>query len=417
MRGLFFAILLWSLLPVSIGYALPKHALKEKKRCYECHYNRKGGGPLNQRGAYYSRNRTLEGYGRAVTKLAKRPAEPPPKAIIVTEPAAPEEITVTAPPPPSPSFRGAEMLWDKTSLSANILLSFIGSENKKGPNDFHLMRAEPLVTTQVTRNFLTVFGYNFAMPLLTAYGQYQKGDTYVQLGSFYVPFGLDTLDHNNLVSTLLKEHYDLTLDTRDVGIEIGFEKDWFLRGAVFNGGREPRERPTLLPTFDRNLGFVVNGGFKGIAFEIPFLLGASALYERRVPPGAVMRGRPPKPAGTDRKTTSILNLYGQLNYHDFSLLGEFGYGRNTPFDGDDSFGFYLRPALNLTDKWDVAFRYGLFAQDRKFLRDSFMRYVVSTEYHFSKYASVEPMIRINQESGTVTEVDDNEFIILANMKF
>jgi hypothetical protein len=43
------------------------------------------------------------------------------------------------------------------------------------------MKAEPLVTTQVTENFLTVFGYNLATPVLTAYGQYNKDPFYIQL--------------------------------------------------------------------------------------------------------------------------------------------------------------------------------------------------------------------------------------------
>ena len=184
-----------------------------------------------------------------------------------------------------------------------------------------------------------------------------------------------------------------------------------------NGARQPRERPTLQPSFDHNLGSVVNGGYEGIALQVPFLLGASVLYERRIPPGDVMRGRPPRPSNTSRENTAILNLYGQLAYEAFSLLGEFAYGKNTPHIGDRSFGFYLRPSYNIFNDWSVAFRAELFALDRLFLRDNRTRYVFSTEYHFSKYASIEPMVRINQEHGTVRKVNDNEAIVLMNMNF
>ncbi|MCH7911164.1 MAG: hypothetical protein IIB38_16315 [Candidatus Hydrogenedentes bacterium] len=191
----------------------------------------------------------------------------------------------------------------------------------------------------------------------------------------------------------------MTLDTRDIGVEVGYMKDFFLKAAITNGARAPRVRPTLLPTFDRNLGFVVNGGYQGVALAVPFLLGASYLYERRVPPGAVVKGVPPAPVATGRQPTWLVNLYGQFNVGDFSMLGEFAYGRHTPFVDDNSFGFYIRSAYNILDHWSISGRVGLFARDRNFLSDNLTRYVISSEYHFSKYASIEPMIRLNREQG------------------
>ncbi len=413
MRYFFLLLIFASLLP-SQGYSLPRYSLEEKIRCYECHFNKKGGGPLSDRGRFYSQNRTLKGFGEGVTKIvevAKREKKAPPK--VIPTPAPPVELK----PEVMVATKKEASLFERTGLSANMILSFIVNEDKRGPNDFFLMKAEPLVTTQVTDSFHTVFGYNFAAPVLTAYGQFKSENAYIQLGSFHLPFGLDTLDHNNVVSTLVKENYDLTLDTRDIGVEMGYERDWFLRAAVVNGGREPRERPTLLPTFDRNLGYVINGGYQGIFFEVPFLLGTSVLYERRVPPGNVVRGKPPTPGARDPKGTAILNLYGQLSAGGFSLLGEFAYGRHTPFFGDRSFGFYLRPSYNLTDTWSLAFRGELFARDRLFLKDSWLRFVISSEYFFSKYASIEPMLRLNYESGVVKDVDDHELITLVHMKF
>jgi len=430
------------------AFSLPKYSLKVKKRCYECHYNRKGGGPLNSRGKYFSRHRSLTGYRikvakkttrkkpRRVVRKKKRAKKPRKKVVVarktkkkapkvtkvaVVKPKITPEITKETPVfevrRTAPRQKEVDLL-AKTDLSANILLSFLVNENKVGPNDFHLMRAEPLVTTRVTDNFHTVFGYNFAMPLLTAYGQYQVENHYIQLGSFHVPFGLDSRDHNNIVSTLIKEQYDMTLDTRDIGVEVGYMKDFFFKAAITNGARAPRVRPTLLPTFDRNLGFVVNGGYQGVALAVPFLLGASYLYERRIPPGAVVKGVPPVvPVAAGRQPTWLVNLYGQFNVGDFSMLGEFAYGRHTPFVDDNSFGFYIRSAYNILDHWSISGRVELFARDRKFLSDNLTRYVISSEYHFSKYASIEPMIRINREHGVLQSLNDDEFFILAHMKF
>lgn len=411
-------------------YALPKYSLQEKKRCHECHYNKKGGGPLNGKGKFYSQNRTLTGYLATVAKVS---AEKKKEGIKPVTKKAREEVKVEekkkpieeemAPSPErfAPSKvvieRKEATLLDRTHLSASLLLSYLLSEDSSGPNSFYFMRAEPMVTTQVTKSFQTVFGYNFAAPLLTAYGQFNIEDFYIQIGSFHLPFGIDTFDYNNITSTLVKEHYDLTLDTRDIGFEMGYEKDWFLRGAVINGAREPRERPTLLPSFDRHLGYVINGGYQGIAFQVPFLLGASVLYENRVPPGDVVRGRPPRPLTTVRKRTAILNVYGELDYGGFSLLGESTYGLQTPHAGDRSFGFYLRPSYNVRDDWNVAVRGEIFARDRLFLSDSFWRLVFSSEYHFSKYASIEPILRLNYEAGVVKDVHDHEFITLVHMQF
>lgn len=399
---------------VTEAFALPKFSLEQKKRCNYCHFNKKGGGPLNERGNFYGLHRNFEGYREVITKVIpeeeKAPAKPP---VVVVE-----EIKI-----PTPVISKVEekkkalSLFERTKLSANMLLAFILNGNKSGPNNFFLMRAEPQVTTRVTPHFLTVFGYNFATPVLTAYGQYEWQDWYLQMGSFHIPFGLDDRDYNNVVSTLIKEHYDLALDTRDIGMEVGYAQDWFFRVALTNGAREPRERPTIRPSFDRNLGFVVNTGYEGIAFQIPFLLGVSLLYERRVPPGVARRGEPPRGTGEDTFATAILNFYGELSWNAFTLLGEMAYGRHTPFPGDRSLGFYVRPSLRINDHWDVAARFELFANDRLFLGDSRARYVVSSEYHFSKYASVEPMVRWNHEWGAVQGVDDNEAMILMHARF
>lgn len=428
----FSILVLWIIFVWPNGaYSLPRYSLEEKIRCYECHYNKKGGGPLNNRGSYYNQNRTLKGYRTSISEIAKRIAKPSvtisKKGLIAKKEKEkpikkeveqkPSEVVEIIPEPTTRVMTTQPTLLDRTHLSADMILSFLINEDKTGPNDFYFMKAEPLVTTQVSESFLTVFGYNFAAPLLTAYGQFSSESAYIQFGSFHVPFGIDTLDYNNVTSTLVKEHYDLTLDTRDVGVEMGYEQDWFLRGAIVNGAREPRARPTLLPSFDRNLGYVINGGYQGIALQVPFLLGASVLYERRVPPGDVHRGNPPRPSMNDSKATAILNLYGQLSYETFSLLGEFAYGRHTPHAGDRSFGFYLRPSYNIYDDWGVAFRGELFARDRLFLKDSWIRFVLSSEYHFSIYASIEPQLRLNYESGNVKEVHDNEIITLVHMKF
>ena len=410
----------------SFLFALPKYSLSEKKRCYECHYNKKGGGPLNEKGKYYSRYRSLKGPEEEKVKVAKvvTPPPAPPKIMVSKKEKEKEKEKAKIVPVEKHEETTAKViaqkeeayLFENTRLSANILFSYLSSDQNSGPNNFFLMKAEPLITTEVTNNFHTVFGYNFAAPLLTAYGQFNLENYYVQLGSFHLPFGLDSLDHNNVVSTLIKENYDVTLDTRDIGVEAGYEKDFFLRGAILNGAREPRQRPTLLASFDRNPGFVVNGGYEGIALKVPFLLGSSYLYERRIPPGKVLRGRPPMSTETISNTW-ILNLYGQLAYEAFALLGEFAYGRNTPFVGDRSFGFYLRPSYNILKNWSIATRGELFARDRHFLQDSWLRLVLSSEYYFSKYASIEPMFRLNYESGNVPNVRDNEFILLVSMNF
>ena len=389
------------------SYALPKYSLQERKRCYECHFNQKGGGPLNEKGRYFDHYRTLRGF---VESVSKTPEKSP---IWVAKKEKKEETTTKESVPKEKETS----LLDKTELSAVLRLAHIVNENRKGPNNFYFMQAEPLVTTQVSKDFLTVFGYNFAAPLLTAYGQFHWQHSYLQLGSFHLPFGIDTYDYNNTVATLIKERYDLTLDTRDIGVEMGYESDWFIRAAIVNGAREPRERPTLLPSFDRNLGYVLNMGYEGIAFKVPFLFGTSVLYERRIPPGDIVRGKPPHSISFDKKGVGLLNLYGQLQAGAFSLLGEFTYGRHSPLPGDRSFGFYLRPSYNILDNLIVAFRGELFSRDRKYLRDNWSRYVFSAEYNFSKYASIEPMLRINNESGVVPEIRDNEFITLVHMRF
>ncbi|HBQ21210.1 MAG: hypothetical protein A2Z91_00325 [Deltaproteobacteria bacterium GWA2_38_16] len=413
-------VVLAFLLQTTFLFALPKYSLQEKKRCYSCHFNKNGGGPLNKEGKYYSEHRSFEPLSEKVVKkviVAKK--EQPQKE--KTKKEAVEkvipEVEIIEEKPSVVAVREVTLL-DKTNLSADISMAFMVSESKTDPQNFYLMKAEPLVTTQVAKNFLTVFGYNFAAPILTAYGQYSFGKSYVQLGSFHIPFGLDVLDYNNVISTYIKENYDLALDTRDVGVEIGSREDFYGRVVIANGARDPRDRSALIrPSFDRDLGYLIDGGYQGIFYTVPFLLGASYLVEKRIPPGLPVRGIPSNPTSGLRAVTQLFGLYGQLNYKKFGMLGEFAFGRHTPVRGDRSYGFYLKPFYNIQNNWNAALRAELFARDRQFLGDSLMRYVLSTEYQFSKYVSIEPMYRINLELGNLAHVKNNDAIVLLAMKF
>src|SRR3989338_6013758 len=421
-------LVLFFLFITSSVFALPKYSLKEKKRCYVCHFNKNGGGPLNKEGKYYSQHRNFEGYKATLAKVIRPgPIEKTlPKVIVAkketpkkpeTPKKVPEVIEEKVEARPPVEIKKEETLLDRTSLSADLLSSFLGSEKSNDPQGFYLMKAEPSVTTQITENFLTVFGYNFSAPLLTAYGQYSWDKFYVELGSFHVPMGLDLLDYNNVVATLIKENYDLALDTRDVGFEVGVRQDFYARVAIVNGARQPRQRPTLRPPFDRDLGYVLDGGYNGLFFALPFQLGTSLLVERRIPPGLPVRGIPSDPVTGARTLTWILDMYGQFTYHNFNMMGEFTFGHDTPVAGDRSYGFYLRPSYSISDRWSVSVRGELFSQDRHFLSDNRARLVLSSEYQFSKYVSLEPLLRWNEESGTVASENNNDAIVLLSMKF
>lgn len=407
--------------------ALPKFSLKEKVRCYECHYNRNGGGPLNLKGKYFSQQGSLEGYEAGAKTMVAVAKPKAPVAVSkaskkVSEKEVPPSIRKGLPPEEEVSTvlskaRTEENLLSRTSLGAEIVLSYLSSERGGDPQNFYLMRAEPLVTTRVTDHFLTVFGYNFAVPVLTAYGLVNANDYYLQLGSFHIPFGIDYLDYNNVAATLIKENFDLALDTRDVGLEFGYKKDFYARFAFMNGARDPRERPTLRPSFDRDIGFVADVGYEGLFVEVPFMLGSSLLTERRIPPGLPKRGIVSNPTTGEKAMTLVWESYGQFTYKRFGMLGEFAFTRNTPIKNDQAFGFYLKPYLDIKDHWDLAFRAELFGRDRKFLGDSHLRLVLSSQYRFSKYLSIEPMYRFNLELGNVQRVRNNDAILLLSMKF
>src|SRR3989338_6998122 len=425
---LFFSVAYVSFSLVSVAWALPKFSLQEKKRCYECHYNRNGGGPLNQKGKYFSRNGSLKNYAEDVQKYAQakpviRVAEK--KPVLLHKPKVKKEKVKAPPEEEKPVVVSTveqtfpeETLLSQTSVSGDLVLSYLYSEKRNDPQNFYLVRAEPLITTQVTENFLTVFGYNFAVPVLTAYGQVSRDALYAQLGSFHLPFGIDFLDYNNTAATLIKEHYDLALDTRDVGVEVGYKKDFYARMSLTNGARQPRKRPDPEPEFARDIAVILDAGYQGLFFEVPFLLGMSFLTERRMPPGLPQRGVISDPTTAKRSRTSILEWYGQLNYKKFGMLGEFAFGWNTPVRGDESFGFYVKPYYAFRPNWDFAFRAELFGQERLLLGESRFRMVLSSKYQFSKYVSLEPMYRFNLEFGNhIVDERNNDAMLLLSMKF
>src|SRR3989338_4769088 len=79
-------LVLFFLFITSSVFALPKYSLKEKKRCYVCHFNKNGGGPLNKEGKYYSQHRSFEGYKATLAKVIQpKPVEKASPKIIVAK--------------------------------------------------------------------------------------------------------------------------------------------------------------------------------------------------------------------------------------------------------------------------------------------------------------------------------------------
>ena len=119
-------LVLFLFFEVSSVFALPKYSLKEKKRCYVCHFNKNGGGPLNKEGKYYSQHRSFEGYK---AMLAKEKA--PPKVIVAkkseTSKKVPEVTQERGGVKPPVEVKKEETLLDRTSLSADLLSSFLVS--------------------------------------------------------------------------------------------------------------------------------------------------------------------------------------------------------------------------------------------------------------------------------------------------
>src|SRR3989338_301990 len=128
-------------------HALPKFSLKEKKRCYVCHFNKNGGGPLNKEGKYYSQYRSFEGYKATLAKVVQpKPIEKTPPKIIVAKKETSKKIEPKKVPEvlveekeekvskrPEPETKKEESLLDRTSLSADLLSSFLWSEKKSDP--------------------------------------------------------------------------------------------------------------------------------------------------------------------------------------------------------------------------------------------------------------------------------------------
>ncbi|MFC2075317.1 hypothetical protein ACFLRA_03495 [Bdellovibrionota bacterium] len=434
------------ILPPGVVHALPAYSLRERIRCGQCHVNKAGGGPRNPRGVFFSKNNTLKGFKepgvitkppvvvaagprriKKITKPAKivvarakvpkkvtpPPAKPPkkPPVVIAKKPPAPPPVQVTKLEPTTP--------WtDRVQWGGDIRMWFNGSRADGAPKKFGLDQVEPSVSIDVNPAINVVFAYNFANPLLTAYGQYlfpHVEDAYLKVGSFHAPIGLPYVDH----TALLKDRYDIGVDTRDVGIEVGYSKDLNVQLAFVNGGREPNRFG--LPPFlvaDEDYGAIGNISYRSLFGEIPFLIGSSVVFERRVPPGIYPPGEIPivRIPGTNppygesslenediRANTFIWDFYFHAQIQQIDLLGEIAFGQNTPYvildDPKDSMAFFGEIRYRLNDKWRFAFRYDHFIEDRQFLGTFVQRFVPSVRWQFAEYASVGLLYRNTSLKG------------------
>ncbi len=290
------------------GEGVPLYAARTGLMCQSCHFDPNGGGPRNEFGFAFAKNRhRLEGEDSTSAwhdlNLTNRVGENFPLYVGVNQ---------------------RFMLFANTTVHSDSLdrAGFYSMENA-----FHLtFQPHSRLTLVYTRDGFDAgsstkdaFGLIGGLPL----------DGYLKAGRFRTPFGLRLDDHtvatrNSFLDVFVPSapfNYDDSLITSflpydprqpDMGLEIGGDRGGFFGRASFTDG------PAAEPLFGPSL--YANAKTLKLGYNATYYQSAVSFYDdyRRLTEAFVLP--------TDRKRTTRWGYYGLTHYGPFAALGEIAAG-------------------------------------------------------------------------------------------
>jgi len=321
------------------GHSLPLYAARTGLMCQNCHFDPNGGGPRNDFGFAYARNRHA---------LTPEDSTSQWHDLNVTNRVGDQ----------MPLYIGADQRFMMllNSQASNDSLEQFGFFDME--TDLHFAfqphRRLTLVYTADGSfgNYTAFAGGNFKTR--EAYGMIggMPLDGYVRAGRFRVPFGLRWDDHTVATRNSFLDFYDgrafLPYDPRatDAGIEAGGDHgNWFGRGSFTNGPASPLGSPPFAETFALKLGF-----------NSPRAQVAASFYDNF--------NHPPPFGGIKRATR--WGIYGLSHAGSFAFLGELAAGtdeaappagmasgtKNNLLAGIIEADYALRRSLNFRARYD-----------------------------------------------------------------
>ncbi len=395
-------LLICCLYPFS-ALSTERFSLKENTNCTACHYNPSGGGPLNIKGRYYQRHDfSLGGFLEYLTALKETLKKRK------TGGAGIPGVVTTA--------------LDRLSLQGSVRTSFTQTLNRE-PNvirdNFDLLDATMAMGMKIHDKLNII--YTMELNNLHASDVFIKADgpfgTYLQIGRFTTPFGLNSDDPTIMVRSL----YGLQYFLKDIGGIIGYyESGFFTNFCLLNGFRHFSPASQGMNTIGdpfKELSATAN-----IGFQIPdAIIGISGLIETT---GNIGDSR--------GDTETLLAAYASLSlFERLHLSGEvdlglkkgigtgsrFGlrpdssprpvktatasfvepfYGKISPRFGEQSFGAFAKLTFDVMPKtWDLSMQYDMLSGNIEYLGDAPIRLTWASKFWFWNNFSIEPQFKLN----------------------
>lgn len=386
--------------------ATERYALQENANCTACHYNPSGGGPLNIKGRYYQRHDlSLEGFTEYLASLKETLKK---KKEVESGTPTTAGIVYTA--------------LDRLSIQGSVRSSFTYTFNRQlnvARDNFDLLDATLAFGMKVHEKLNII--YATELNNLHASDVFIKADgpngTFLQIGQFTTPYGLNSDDPTIMVRSL----YGLQYFLKDIGVIIGYQQSgFFLNGSILNGYRHFSSASQGIDAIgDPFRGVSVTGN---IGFQTThMILGTSGLIETTGNVG-----------DSHADTEALMALYASLSLLDrLHLSGEidFGfkkgigtgsrtglrpdssprpvktaassfvepfYGKISPQFGNQSMGAFGKLTYELIPKkWDIAAQYDMLSGNANFLGDAPIRITGSSKVWFWKNFSIEPQFKYN----------------------
>ncbi len=374
-------------LPASAS-ALPQYAAQEQKQCVYCHADPGGGGARNFRGQYFEAHEySFEGFDEATAAGGSGGSSSALETLL-------EAISFSG------EMRALYSVAEGPHDELGSGCESCHSPGQRAPdNSFFLMQGELGVSARITEKLAFRYSNDLGITRdVYATMRFCDGKTFVKVGAFEVPYGLENFaDHNALV----KVRHNVGSNLRDVGVQAAVQTARYFAGmAVLNGRPRFSQSPPVLESSidqDGTPAVVLRAGVNTPRGRF----GASLLHDN---------------SGRGNATRDTFGgAFGAVYMGPWRFHGELDFGQERSGSSERSnLGALAQGTLKVLANTDISARFDRYDPDTDVDNDGETWYSLIVEHHLSQNASLQGRLRMRDEEYDTLGSGSSQFDVAGN---
>lgn len=368
--------------------ALPQYAAQEQKQCLHCHVDPGGGGARNFRGQYFeAHDFSFAGFDEKTAAGGSGGGNSALETLL-------EALSFSG------EMRALYSVAEGPHASLGSGCESCHAPGQRAPdNSFFLMQGEIGVSARISEKLSFRYSNDLGITRdVYATMRFRDGSTFVKVGAFEVPYGLENFaDHNALV----KVRHNVGSNLRDVGVQGAIQTArYFASVAVVNGRPRFSQSP---PVFEASID---QDGTPAIALRAGVntprgRFGASVLHDNS--------GR----GNATRETFG--GAFGSVYLGPWRFHGEVDFGQERfGMSERSNLGFLAQGTLKVLANTEISARYDRYDPDTDFDEDGESWYSLIAEHHLSQNASLQGRLRLRDEEYETLGSGASQFDVAGN---